>query len=89
MPPPQGHIGNRIDAGPVEHVAGPRGGALVYSWIHEHSEWLVAAAIAILFTVALTVYVFWHNRYVEQGPQKGTAANPRSVRRQNPPDPGT
>jgi len=50
---------------------------------------LVAAAIAILFTVALTVYVFWHNRYVEQGPQKGTAANPRSVRRQNPPDPGT
>jgi hypothetical protein len=58
----------------------------MYSWIQEHSDWLLVAAVAVLFTIALTVYVFWHNRHVERGPQKGVAAHPRHVRRQNPPD---
>ena len=39
----------------------------------------------ILLTLVLTVYVF-RRRWFDRGYQKGEAANPEEVRRQNPPD---
>jgi hypothetical protein len=45
--------------------------------------WLGIALV--LVTLGLTVYVFRH-RLFERGLKKGVAANPREVRRENPPD---
>ena len=48
----------------------------VYFW------WVI---VLVLSTLALTVYVF-RRRMFERGDKKGVAANPRKVRRENPPD---
>ena len=48
----------------------------VYFW------WVITLVVLAL---ALTIYVFRH-RMFERGDKKGVAANPRKVRRENPPD---
>lgn len=48
----------------------------VYFW------WVI---VLVLSALALTMYVF-RQRMVERGDKKGVAANPRKVRRENPPD---
>ena len=48
-------------------------------------EYLVPILVLIAIALALTVYVFRRRKF-DAGYRKGTAANPREVRRQNPPD---
>jgi len=50
---------------------------------NEPAFWYVVALI--ILALGLTVFVF-RRRMFEQGDRKGVAANPREVRRQNPPD---
>ncbi len=49
------------------------------------SEYLVPIVILIAVALALTVYVFRRRKF-DRGYRKGTAADPREVRQQNPPD---
>lgn len=49
------------------------------------SEYLVPLLILIALAVALTIYVFRRRKF-DRGYRKGSAADPREVRRQNPPD---
>ena len=46
---------------------------------------LVAVIILIVLAIALTVFVF-RKRLFERGYRKGEPADPRKVKRQNPPD---
>ena len=48
-------------------------------------EYLVPLLFLIALAVALTVYIFRRRKF-DRGYRKGSAANPREVRRQNPPD---
>lgn len=59
---------------------------MLESWMAGYFWWIVVLAS---ITVALTVYVFWGRQYFVKGLKKGTAKNPATVRRENPPDPGT
>lgn len=49
------------------------------------SEYLVPIIVLIAIALALTVYVFRRRKF-DRGYRKGTAADPREVRQQNPPD---
>lgn len=49
------------------------------------SEYLVPIVILIAIALALTIYVFRRRKF-DRGYRKGTAADPREVREQNPPD---
>ena len=48
-------------------------------------EYLVPLLFLIALAVALTVYIFRRRKF-DRGYRKGSAANPREVRRQNPRD---
>jgi len=48
-------------------------------------EYFVPVLLLISLAVALTVFVF-RRRLFDRGYRKGTAAHPRQVRRENPPD---
>lgn len=50
------------------------------------SQYLVPILILIALAFALTFFVF-KKRKVGHGLEKGTAANPHAVKRENPPDP--
>ncbi|MFO7305586.1 MAG: hypothetical protein C0P74_008710 [Gammaproteobacteria bacterium] len=49
------------------------------------SEYLVPILVLIAVALALTIYIFRRRKF-DRGYQKGSAANPRKVRKQNPPD---
>jgi uncharacterized membrane protein len=49
------------------------------------SEYLVPVLALIALAVVLTGYIFRH-RLFDRGYRKGSAARPREVREQNPPD---
>lgn len=48
-------------------------------------EYFVPVLVLIALAIVLTIYVFRRRRF-DRGYRKGTAANPRQVKRQNPPD---
>lgn len=48
-------------------------------------EYLVPLLLLIAVALALTIYIFRRRKF-DRGYSKGSAANPREVRRQNPPD---
>ena len=48
-------------------------------------QYLVPVLVLIALAIGLTVYVFNRRRF-DRGYRKGTAADPRQVRRENPPD---
>jgi uncharacterized protein HemX len=48
-------------------------------------QYLVPVLVLIALAIGLTVYVFRRRRF-DRGYRKGTAADPRQVRRENPPD---
>lgn len=49
------------------------------------SEYLVPVLFLIALALALTIYIFRRRKF-DRGYHKGSAAHPRQVRRQNPPD---
>lgn len=51
------------------------------------SQYLVPLIILIAIAAVLTFVVFKRRALGKDGLQKGTAANPQQVRRENPPDP--
>jgi hypothetical protein len=55
-------------------------------FLQEHLGWVVFAGLALLVALFLTMSIFYRNRGVDRGFEKGQAANPERVRRQNPPD---
>jgi hypothetical protein len=48
-------------------------------------QYLVPVLFLIALAIALTVFIF-RKRLFDRGYRKGTAANPREVRHENPPD---
>ena len=48
-------------------------------------QYFVPVVVLIALAIALTVYIFRRRRF-DRGYRKGTAADPRQVRRENPPD---
>jgi hypothetical protein len=48
-------------------------------------EYFVPTLVLIAVAIALTVYVFRRRRF-DRGYRKGRAADPRQVKRENPPD---
>ena len=48
-------------------------------------EYFVPALLLIALTLGLTIYVFRRRRF-DRGYRKGKAADPRQVKRENPPD---
>ncbi|MET0983923.1 MAG: hypothetical protein ABW034_00815 [Steroidobacteraceae bacterium] len=50
------------------------------------SQYLVPLIVLIVIAAVLTVIVFKRRALSKNGLQKGTAANPSQVRRENPPD---
>jgi len=48
-------------------------------------QYFVPIVVLIALAIALTVYIFRRRRF-DRGYRKGTAADPRQVRRENPPD---
>jgi uncharacterized membrane protein len=48
-------------------------------------EYFVPVLVLIALTIGLTIYVF-RRRSFDRGYRKGRAANPRQVKRENPPD---
>lgn len=55
-------------------------------FLQEHLVWVALAGAALLITLLLTLFSFSRNRHLDRGFEKGQAANPERVRRQNPPD---
>jgi hypothetical protein len=51
------------------------------------SEYLVPIVVLIVVAAVLTFVVFKRRALSKDGLQKGTAANPAQVKRENPPDP--
>lgn len=49
------------------------------------SQYFGPVVLLIALAIALTVYLFRKRRF-DRGYQKGTAANPHAVKRENPPD---
>jgi hypothetical protein len=49
------------------------------------SQYFVPVLVLIALAIGLTMYVFRRRRF-DRGYRKGTAADPRQVRRENPPD---
>ena len=49
------------------------------------SSYFVPVLVLIALAIGLTMYVFRKRRF-DRGYRKGSAADPRQVRRQNPPD---
>ena len=45
--------------------------------------WVVVGITLVIIALLATMYCFSKRRNFEDGPQKGEAANPRKVRRQN------
>lgn len=54
-------------------------------FLQQHLGWVVLAGVALLAALLLTLRVF-ARKEVDHGMEKGQAANPERVRRQNPPD---
>jgi hypothetical protein len=50
----------------------------------QHS-WVGLALVIVAIVLLATIYVFRRRRF-ENGPRKGTAADPGQVKRDNPPD---
>lgn len=48
-------------------------------------EYMIPILVLIAMAIALTIYIFRRRRF-DRGYRKGDAANPREVRKQNPPD---
>jgi len=48
-------------------------------------QYFVPVLVLIALAIALTFYVFRRRRF-DRGYRKGTAADPRQVKRENPPD---
>ncbi len=48
-------------------------------------QYLGAVVLLIVLAIALTIFVF-RKRLFERGYRKGEAANPKSVKAENPPD---
>lgn len=48
-------------------------------------EYLVPILVLVTIAIALTIYIFRRRRF-DRGYRKGEAANPREVRKENPPD---
>ncbi len=55
-------------------------------WFSEYPFALLLIAAGIAVTVVLTLRVLSRRRNLSRGPDKGTAANPQQVKRDNPPD---
>lgn len=55
-------------------------------FIQQHLGWVVLAGIALLITLLLTLRTLSRKENVDRGMEKGQAANPERVRRQNPPN---
>ncbi len=55
-------------------------------WIQSNLPALLLVAVGIAVAVFLTVRTLSRRRNLDRGPEKGTAANPQRVKRQNPPD---
>ena len=49
------------------------------------SQYFIPVLVLIALAIGLTMYVFRRRRF-DRGYRKGTAADPRQVRRENPPD---
>ena len=49
------------------------------------SSYFVPVLVLIALAIGLTMYVFRRRRF-DRGYRKGTAVDPRQVRRENPPD---
>lgn len=49
------------------------------------TQYFVPVLVLIALAIGLTMYVFRRRRF-DRGYRKGTAADPRQVRRENPPD---
>jgi hypothetical protein len=47
-------------------------------------QYFVPVLVLVALAIALTIYVFRRRRF-DRGYRKGVAANPRQVRRENPP----
>lgn len=48
-------------------------------------EYFIPTLVLIATAIALTIYVFRRRRF-DRGYRKGSAADPRQVKRENPPD---
>ena len=48
-------------------------------------EYFVPTLVLIALAIGLTIYVFRRRRF-DRGYRKGSAADPRQVKRENPPD---
>ncbi|MCC5862949.1 MAG: hypothetical protein JJT93_13695 [Gammaproteobacteria bacterium] len=55
-------------------------------WFSQYPLSLLLIAAGIVVAVVLTLRVLSRRRNLDRGPEKGTAANPRQVKRDNPPD---
>jgi hypothetical protein len=49
------------------------------------SQYFVPVLVLIVLAIGLTIYVFRRRRF-DRGYRKGSAADPRQVKRENPPD---
>ena len=48
-------------------------------------QYFIPVVVLIALAIGLTIYIFRRRRF-DRGYRKGTAADPRQVRRENPPD---
>lgn len=55
-------------------------------WIQSNLPALLLVAAGIAIAVWLTIRTLSRRRNLGRGPEKGEAANPQRVKRQNPPD---
>lgn len=55
-------------------------------YIAAHLPMFIGAIVVILIVLTATVRVMHKRRNFEPGPKEGEAADPRKVRRENPPD---
>ncbi len=55
-------------------------------WIQSNLPALLLIAAGIALAVFLTVRTLGRRRNLDRGYEKGTAANPQRVKRENPPD---
>jgi len=58
----------------------------VGEWIQDNLPALLLVAVGIAVAVFLTIRTMSRRRNLDRGLEKGTAADPEKVKRQNPPD---
>lgn len=57
----------------------------MFGFAAEQHSWVALALVVIVVVLLATIYSFWRRRFVDNGPRKGTAADPTQVKRDNPP----